>query len=87
MTAIHDPRSLLVLAVPAALAAAAIGATVVAGGVPGFVLGFAAALVAVDRLLDLGGSTAVGAEQAFKRLGGEVQPSERIVSVAHSTAS
>jgi hypothetical protein len=30
-------------------------------------LGFAAVLVAIDRLLDLAGSTVTGAEQAFKR--------------------
>jgi hypothetical protein len=64
MTAIHDPRSALLLLVPAALVAA-----VLAGGVPGFLLGFTAVLVAVDRLLDLGGTTVTGAEQAFKRLG------------------
>ena len=48
--------------VPFALAAA-----VFAGGVPGFLIGFTAVLVAVDRLLDLGGSTVTDAEQAFKR--------------------
>jgi hypothetical protein len=68
MTAIRDPRSLMVLAMPAALAAAAIGATVVAGGLPGFLIGFTAVLIAVDRLLDFGGSTAAGAEHAFKRI-------------------
>lgn len=45
----------------------ALGAAVVAGGVPGFLLGFTAVLVAVDRLLDLGGSNVAGAEQAFRR--------------------
>jgi hypothetical protein len=64
MTAIHATRSLMV---PAALAATAVAATAVAGGVPGFLLGFTAAVVAVDRLLDLGGSTVAGAEHAFKR--------------------
>jgi hypothetical protein len=68
MTAIRDTRPMMVLAVPAALAAAAVAATVVAGGVPGFLLGFTAAIVAIDRLLDLSGSTVTGAEQAFKRL-------------------
>lgn len=60
MTAIRDPRSLL----PLGLA----GAAVIAGGVPGFLLAFAAALFAVDRLLDIGNLKSVGAEQAFKRL-------------------
>jgi hypothetical protein len=32
-----------------------------------FLLGFTAVLVAIDRLLDLGGSSVTGAEQAFKR--------------------
>jgi hypothetical protein len=50
------------------LAAAAVAATLLAGGVPGFLLGFTAALVAVDRLLDLGGGSVAGAEQAFKRV-------------------
>ena len=59
MTAIHDPRWLA----PAALMATA----VVLRGLPGFLLGFTAVLVAVDRLLDIGGSAAVSAEQAFKR--------------------
>jgi hypothetical protein len=60
MTAIHDPRLLLV---PAAL-----GLAVVAGGLPGFLIAFTAVLVAADRLLDLGGSTVTGAEQAWARL-------------------
>ena len=60
MTAINDPRLLL----PAGLA----GAAVLAGGVPGFLLAFTAALVAIDRLLDLGGSATAGADQAFTRL-------------------
>lgn len=63
MTAIHDPRSAVLLLVGAALVAA-----VLAGGVPGFLIGFTAVLVAVDRLLDLGGSTVTGAEQAWARL-------------------
>jgi hypothetical protein len=62
MTAIHDPRSLLLLLLGAALVTA-----VLAGGVPGFLIGFTAVLVAVDRLLDLGGSTVTGAEHAFTR--------------------
>jgi hypothetical protein len=44
------------------------GAAVIAGGVPGFLLGFTAALLAIDRLLDLGSVKTVGADQAFKRL-------------------
>jgi hypothetical protein len=51
--------------VPVALA----GAGVAAGGVPGFLLGFTAVVLAVDRLLDLGGSTVAGAEHAWARLG------------------
>jgi hypothetical protein len=58
MTAIRDPRSLL----PLGLA----GAAVIAGGVPGFLLAFTAALLAVDRLLDLGDLKTVGADRAFK---------------------
>jgi hypothetical protein len=60
MTAIHDPRSLL----PFALVAAA----VLAGGVPGFLLAFAAALLAIDRLLDFGSWNTVAADRAFARL-------------------
>jgi hypothetical protein len=71
MTAIHDPRSATVFVLPSALAASAIVATVVAGGVPGFLLAFTAALVAVDRLLDLSGSTSPGADRAFARLARE----------------
>lgn len=44
------------------------GGAVLAGGVPGFLLGFAAGLVAIDRLLDLGSSRTVGADQVFSRL-------------------
>lgn len=57
----------------------ALGAAVIAGGVPGFLLGFTAVLVAIDRLLDIGGSTVTGAEQAFKRASrgrGRVSPLE-----------
>jgi hypothetical protein len=50
-------------AVPALLAPAGI----VLGGVPGFLLAFAAGLLAVDRLLDLAGGRLVGAEDAFAR--------------------
>ena len=60
MTAIHDPRSLL----PLGLAAAA----VLAGGLPGFMLGFTAVLLAVDRLLDASGATSPRADRAFARL-------------------
>ena len=63
MTAIRDPRLVTTLAVPGALGAAAIAAAVVAGGLPGFLLGFTAALVAVDRLLDLGDLRTVGADR------------------------
>ena len=38
------------------------------GGVPGFLLAFTAALVTIDRLLDLTGPSAAGADQAFTRL-------------------
>lgn len=58
MTAIRDPRSLL----PFGLA----GAAVLVGGVPGFLLAFTAALIAVDRLLDLGDLKTVSADRAFK---------------------
>ena len=44
------------------------GGAVLAGGVPGFLLGFTAAILAIDRLLDLGGAKTVGADQAFRRL-------------------
>jgi hypothetical protein len=60
MTAIHDPRLL-------ALAAVA-GGGIAVGGVPGFLIVFTASLVAVDRLLDVRGSTFTGAERAFARL-------------------
>ena len=41
---------------------------VAVGGVAGFLLAFTAVLLAVDRLLDLAGSSAAGADQAFLRL-------------------
>lgn len=44
------------------------GGAVLAGGVPGFLLGFTAALLAIDRLLDLGGAKTIDAEHAFKRV-------------------
>jgi hypothetical protein len=44
------------------------GGAVLAGGVPGFLLAFTAGLLVVDRLLDLAGTPAVGADQAFRRL-------------------
>jgi hypothetical protein len=50
------------LSLPVGLA----GAAVIAGGVPGFLLAFTAALLAVDRLLDLGDLRTVGADRAFK---------------------
>ena len=37
------------------------------GGVPGFLIVFAAAAVAVDRALDFGGTSMVGASDAFRR--------------------
>jgi hypothetical protein len=49
--------------VPALLASAAI----VVGGVPGFLFLFAAAALAVDRALDLGGARMLGADDAFRR--------------------
>jgi hypothetical protein len=64
MTAIRDPRSVL----PIGLAGAAVLAGGLLGGLPGFLLAFTAALIAVDRLLDLGDLRSVAAEQAFKRL-------------------
>jgi hypothetical protein len=67
MTAIHDPRSLSVLLLPLGLAAGAVAV----GGLPGFLLAFTAALLAVDRLLDLGDSTPPGADRAFARLSRE----------------
>jgi hypothetical protein len=48
--------------------AAVAGGGFVLGGVPGFLVVFTAALVAADRLLDLGSSTVAGAEQAYARL-------------------
>jgi hypothetical protein len=65
MTAIRDPRSVMVLA---ALVAAAAGATLVAGGVLGFLLAFTAGVLLVDRLLDFGGANTVAADRAFARL-------------------
>ena len=50
------------LSLPVGLA----GAAVIAGGVPGFLLAFTAALLAVDRLLDLGDLRTVSADKAFK---------------------
>jgi hypothetical protein len=40
---------------------------VVLGGVPGFLVGFTAAVLAVDRALDLGGTRMLGAQDAFAR--------------------
>jgi hypothetical protein len=51
------------LILPALLAVCA----VVVGGVPGFLLAFTAAVVAIDRALDLGGTRMLGAENAFAR--------------------
>jgi hypothetical protein len=50
-------------AAPALLAPAGL----VLGGVPGFLLVFAAVALAVDRALDLGGTRMLGADDAFRR--------------------
>ncbi len=84
MTAIRDPRSLLVLAVPAALAAAAVAGTIVAGGLLGFLIGFSAVLVLIDRLLDFGGTSVTGAEHAFKRASRR-RPAEPLAYLADDT--
>jgi hypothetical protein len=51
------------LALPVLLASAG----VFIGGVPGFLLAFTAAAVAVDRALDFGGTRMMGADAAFSR--------------------
>jgi hypothetical protein len=56
-------RRLRPLIVPALLASAGL----VIGGVPGFLLAFTAAVVAVDRALDFGGTRMLGAQDAFAR--------------------
>ena len=53
---------------PLALPALAASAGVFIGGVPGFLLAFTAAVVAVDRALDSGGTRMIGADAAFSRL-------------------
>jgi hypothetical protein len=53
---------------PFALPALLASAGVVTGGVPGFLLGFTAAVLAVDRALDFGGTRMLGADAAFARL-------------------
>ena len=58
------PPRLVPFALPALLASAG----VVAGGVPGFLFGFTAAVLAIDRALDLGGTRMIGADAAFSRL-------------------
>jgi hypothetical protein len=40
---------------------------VVLGGVPGFLVGFAAVALAIDRALDFGGTKMLAADDAFKR--------------------
>ena len=50
---------------PLALPALAASAGVFVGGVPGFLLAFTAAVVAVDRALDFGGTRMIGADAAF----------------------
>ena len=68
MTALPAPhfelaRRLRPLLLPALL----VPAGVLLGGVPGFLVLFAAAAVAVDRALDFGGTRLVGASDAFAR--------------------
>jgi hypothetical protein len=60
---LDSARRLQPFVVPAVLATAAL----VVGGVPGFLLAFAAAALAVDRALDLGGPRMLGADDAFRR--------------------
>jgi hypothetical protein len=53
---------------PLGLPAALLTAGLVLGGVPGFLLAFAAAVLGIDRALDLGGTRMLAAEDAFARL-------------------
>jgi hypothetical protein len=57
-------RRLRPLALPALLGSAG----VFVGDVPGFLLGFTAAVVAIDRALDFGGTRMIGADAVFARL-------------------
>ena len=56
-------RRLRPLGFPALLATAGVAL----GGVPGFLLAFTAAVLAVDRALDFGGTRLLGAGDAFRR--------------------
>jgi hypothetical protein len=58
-----EARRLRPFLLPALLATAG----VVIGGVPGFIVAFTAAVLAVDRALDLGGTRMLGADDAFAR--------------------
>jgi len=57
---------------PAALPAVLLAGGIAIGGIPGFLAGFVAALLGIDRLLDrmhgFGSSTVAGAERRFDRL-------------------
>ena len=61
---LDSARRLRPLALPAVLASAGL----FVGGLPGFLLAFTAAAVAVDRALDFGGTRMIGADAAFSRL-------------------
>ena len=57
---------------PAALPAALLAGAIMIGGIPGFLAGFVAALLGIDRILDrlhgFGSSTVAGAERRFDRI-------------------
>jgi len=57
-------RRLRPLALPVLLGSAG----VITGGVPGFLLGFTAVVLAIDRALDFGGTRMLSADTAFSRL-------------------
>jgi hypothetical protein len=59
-----DARRLRPMVLPALLVPGA----VVLGGVPGFLLAFAAVALAIDRALDFGGTRMLGAQDAFSRV-------------------
>jgi hypothetical protein len=52
---------------PMLLPALMVPCAIVLGGVPGFLVAFTAAVLAVDRALDFGGTRMLGAEAAFGR--------------------
>jgi hypothetical protein len=52
---------------PMMLPALLVSSGVVIGGVPGFLLGFTAVALAIDRALDFGGTRTLSAEDAFRR--------------------